>query len=345
MIKEEDIEYIRRRIKESARVLILFDDDPDGVSSYILLYKLCIEAKGICVKGKPILEKKYARKVEEYVPDLVIVLDKPLIEQEFLDSITQEVIWIDHHPLQDNKRVKYYNPRKDDPEDNRPTSYWTYQIAKNDVKNALWVAGMGTVGDWSTSLHEQLKQEYPDLLPEEITTAPQALFNSKFGKLSKILDFNLKGTTTQAMQSIKVLTRIETPEEVLNQTTPRGKYLYKKFTSINEKYEVIKKSIEIDETKFIVFRYQENKLAISSMLSNELLYEHPDKIILIIREKEEEVILSLRSATESIVDKLQIALKEVGGTGGGHDFACGASMRKDKLEEFLTIFKKQFKQQ
>lgn len=345
MIKEEDLEYIRKRIKESARVLIFFDDDPDGVSSYIQIYKLCIEAKGVCVKGKPILEKKYQRKVEEYSPDLVIILDKPLVEQEFLDGISQEVIWIDHHPLQDNKRVKYYNPRKEDSEDNRPTSYWAHQIVKNDLPDLLWIAGIGTIGDWSTSLNKEIKEKYPALLPEEINTAPAALFNSSLGKLSKILDFNLKGNTTQVMQSIKVLTRIEKPEEILEQTTPRGKYLYKKYAVINDKYEAIKKNVKISKSKFIIFKYQDNKLAISSMLSNELLYEHPDKIILIIREKDEEVILSLRSATEPIVDKLQVALQEVGGKGGGHDFACGASMNKDQLERFITIFKKQFKRQ
>ncbi len=345
MIKEEDIAYIRKRLQESAKTLIFFDDDPDGVASYLLIYKLCIDAKGICVKGKPVLEKKYARKVEEYVPDLVLILDKPLVEQEFIDSVTQEIIWIDHHPLQDNKRVKYFNPRKIDPEDNRPTSYWAYQVAKNNIKNPLWIAAIGTIGDWSDCLNEELKKEYPDLLPDNIKTPPQALFGSELGKLSKIVDFNLKGTTTQVMQSIKILTRIESPEEILKQTTPRGKYIYKKYATINEKYESIKKSVKKDKTKFIVFRYQENKLAISSMLSNELLYEHPDKIIIIIREKEEEAILSLRSATDPIVEKLQVALQEVNGKGGGHDFACGASMKKEELDRFLDIFKKQFKKQ
>ncbi|MFA6072615.1 MAG: DHH family phosphoesterase [Candidatus Woesearchaeota archaeon] len=339
MLTEDEIQYIRKRIKESSKPLFFFDDDPDGTTSFILLYKILNEGKGICVKGKPILEAAYVAKVEEYAPDLIVILDKPLVEQEFLDKVTQEVIWIDHHPLQDNKKVKYFNPRKHDLEDNRPTSFWAYQIAKDDVPNALWIAMIGIIGDWNILLKDELNLQYPELLPMNVTNPAEALFNTDIGKLARILEFNLKGTTTQVMQAIKTWTRIDDPYEILNQTTPRGKFIYKKFLDVSEKYDDIKKDIVVGEDKIILFKYFDTKLAISSMLSNELLYRYPDKITIIAREKNDELMLSLRSSKIKIVDKLQKALEGIRGYGGGHDLACGACVKKEDFDQFIENFR------
>lgn len=341
MITEEEIAYIRGKIKSAVRPLFFFDDDPDGVSSFALLYKISNDGKGVCVKGKPVLEHMYLKKVEEYVPDLIIILDKPMVEQEFLDGTNTEVIWIDHHPIQDNKKVKYFNPRKHNPEDTQPTSYWAYQIAKEDVPNCLWLAMIGIIGDWNMLLADELRKQYPELLSESIKTPAEALFNSDIGKLSRIIDFNLKGTTTQVMQSIKTLTRIEDPYEILNQTTSRGRFIYKKFISVNEKYEEIKSTIKVTEDNFIIFKYYDNKLAISSMLSNEFLYRYPDKITIIAREKNDEIMLSLRSGKIKIVDKLQKALEGINGYGGGHDLACGACVKREDFDKFIENLRKE----
>ncbi|MCC7574438.1 hypothetical protein KO361_02510 [Candidatus Woesearchaeota archaeon] len=338
MITEQEIQEIRTKLKESAKPLFFFDDDADGVTSFVMMYKLAGDGKGVCVKGKPTLEAEYIRKVEEYSPDRVFILDKPIVEQEFLDQVTQEVIWLDHHPVQDNKNVKYYNPRKKNDEDNRPTSYWAYQVCK-ELPEALWLAGIGVVGDWSLALKEELNKEYPDLLPENITSAPEALFKTKLGELVKIIDFNLKGTTTQVMQSIKILTRIESPYEILEQSSPKGKYLYKKYAAIKEKYDSLKKGVEVTEEPIIFFKYTDNKLAISSMLSNELLFENPDKIIIVAREKSNELMLSIRSTNINVSEILKESLTGTNGYGGGHDNACGACINKDGFETFMEDFK------
>ena len=343
MITTQEIETIREKLKESARPLFLFDDDADGVTSFVMMYKLVGDGKGICVKGKPVVETKYLRKVEEYSPDRIFILDKPIVEQEFLDEITQEVIWLDHHPLQDNKKVQYYNPRKNDENDNRPTSYWAYHICKEDVPEALWLAGIGVVGDWSLALKDELSKKYPELLPPTVKTAPEALFNTKIGKLVKIIDFNLKGTTTEVMKSIKTLTRIKNPYEILDQVTPQGKFLYKKFMSVNEKYEELKNSVEVKDDKIIFFKYTDNKLAISSMLSNELLHMHPDKIIIVAREKSDELMLSIRTTKLNIVPILEQSLIGIKGYGGGHDNACGACIKQTDFERFLEVFQENLK--
>jgi single-stranded DNA-specific DHH superfamily exonuclease len=348
MLTEEEIATIREKILTSERPLFFFDDDIDGTASFVILYKITGKGKGICVKGKPIVEEKYAKKVEEYDPDRIFVLDKPLLEQAFIDKALEgrdiEIIWLDHHPIQLNKHVQYYNPRKNIKEGDPvvPTSYMAYQIAKKYVEDTLWIAAIGTTGDWSTALLDETKKQYPDLMPENITKPDEALFATKLGELSRIINFNLKGPTTDVMKSIKTLTRIESPYEILDQTTPRGRFLFRKAQQITEKYLNLKKKIKTTDDKFIVFKYEDSKLALSSELSNEVLFEHPDKIIIICREKTNEIVMSIRSGTVKIVDKLKKALDGVEGYGGGHDMACGACMKKSDFPKFMEQFKHEF---
>lgn len=344
MIPKEDLEYIRAKIKESVRPLFFFDDDPDGVSAFTLLYKITGEGKGICVKGKPVLEQKYLQKIEEYSPDLIVVLDKPLIEQEFVDAVKQEIIWLDHHPVQNIKGVKYFNPRKNDPKDGSPTSYWAYQIAKDDVKNSLWIGMIGIVGDWHLLLADEFRKEYPKLLPKNINKPEEALFEAKIGTLVRIIDFNLKGTTSEVMKSIKILTRIEDPYEILDQKTPRGKFLYNKYLTVNKKYKEVLSEVKVSEDPLLIFKYHDGKLAFSSQLSNELQYLHRDKIVIVIREKADEMMMSLRSYSKNILEPLTEALKSTTGYGGGHDKACGACIKITEFDAFIKKFRESLKQ-
>ncbi len=339
MINRKDLDLLKKKVLESSRPIFFFDDDTDGLASFILLYKLAGDGKGVCVKGKPVLEESYARKVDEFMPDRVFVLDKPMVEQEFLDKVSQEVVWLDHHPLQDNKNVVYFNPKKGNPDDDTPTSYWAYQAVKNDVKGVLWIAMVGVLGDWNMSLADEFRKEYPDLLPENISEPDKALFNSKIGELVKIINFNLKGPTSEVMKAVKILTRLESPYEILEQSTPKGKFIYKKYLAVNEVYESLKSQVEVTKDRLVVFRYKDSKIAVSSDLSNELLYMHPEKVIIIAREKPGEVVMSIRSASVKVSSLLEKALVGIEGYGGGHEYSCGACVKKDSFEEFLERFR------
>ncbi|MCF7866725.1 DHH family phosphoesterase [Candidatus Woesearchaeota archaeon] len=344
MILEKDIDFIRKKIQSSVRPLFFFDDDADGVSSFIQLYALTGEGKGIIVKGKPVLEEKYARKVQEYSPDLVIILDKPLVEREFFDNVKQEIIWLDHHPVQEvPKRVNYFNPRIEDDKDNSPTSYWAYKIAKGTGKECLWKAMFGIVGDWHLLLADECFATYPYLLPKNITRAEDALFSTQLGKLVKIVNWNLKSSTTEVNKSIKVLTRIEDPYDILDQKSSKGRFIYKKFEHLNTQYDELLSSVVVTDDPFLVFRYDDSKLAISSELSNELLFLHPDKLIIVGRNVSDEIRLSLRAKNYNVLEMLNEALKKTTGYGGGHDKACGASIKQSEFDDFLSSLREQFK--
>ena len=59
-----------------------------------------------------------------------------------------------------------------------------------------------------------------------------------------------------------------------------------------------------------------------------MLYKYPKKVTMIARQNEERYILSIRSTKTKIPPILEKSLEGLDGFGGGHDFACGAGIKK-----------------
>jgi hypothetical protein len=333
-LSEKEILAIRKEIEYTKNPLYFFHDDPDGLASFLIFYRHIKEGKGIIIKTRPNIDLKFMRKVDEYQPDKIYILDIALVEQDFIDSVHVPIIWIDHHSVLERNGIKYYNPRKKDSADNIPVSTLSYDIIQED----LWIAMVGAVGDWTLPhFTDKFREEFPDLLPEDITTPPQALFTTPLGKLVKIFSFILKGTTKDAMKYVKVLTRIDSPYEILEQTSARGKFLYKRYHEINKDYQTLLDDIEKKSGKddMIVHTYPENKMSFTGDVTNELLFMHPDKVILVGRVIGGEVKCSLRSPKDIVInDKLANALVGLEGYGGGHEHACGVVVKE---EDFPTL--------
>jgi len=339
LIPDNQIKELRQALLNSARPLIFFDDDPDGLSSFLQFYKLNPESKGVVYKTAGPLDLKFLKKVDEYQPDTIFILDIPEVAQEFLDKVST-VYWVDHHTVAKQKNVHYYNPMiKSKGKDNRPISYWAQKI----TQNSLWKAMVGCIGDWfmPKDLIKGFRQQYPDLLPLNIKTLEQALFNSPIGTLARVFSFVLKGKTKSAMTCVKILTRINNPYEILQQTTPQGKYIWKKYKKIDILYQELKDSVKVTKDILILFVYCENRMSLTSDLSNEILYKNPDKFIIIGREKSGEIRCSLRSARYKVLPILENALKNVEGYGGGHIHACGANIKAQDFARFIKNIRKQ----
>jgi single-stranded DNA-specific DHH superfamily exonuclease len=338
MITDAEIKEFRTLLNESENPLFFFDDDEDGLCSFLVLWRHVKKGHGIVIKGPPSVPLNYLHIIQDYKADKLFILDKAKLEQEFIDHAKIPIIYLDHHPLQDIKGVKYYNPLKNDPNDSRPTSYWAYQITKEN----LWIAIVGMVGDWHIPEEEliEFKKLYPELLPKELT-AGEILFNSKLGELAKIFNFCLKGPTKSSLQCIKVLTRVETPYEILNQTTPRGKFIFKHYEKINKRYtkrltDALKTKTD---SKLLIYTYPPDNDSFTSMISNELIHKNPDKTILVAKIKYDHVNISFRSKTVDLPNIINQALEGLEGYGGGHKEAAGAHIKKHDFEEFLNRIK------
>ncbi|MBI2650146.1 DHH family phosphoesterase [Candidatus Woesearchaeota archaeon] len=340
VLSKVQIQQIRDHLDSCKNPLFFFDDDQDGLCSFLQLYRYKKEGKGIIVKTTPKLGSIFVRKVEEYQPDKIFILDLAVVEQDFLDEMKAPVIWIDHHGPFERSNVKYFNPRISNWEDNHPTSYMCYQVVQQD----LWIATIGCVADWfMPPFLDDFKKEFPDLIEKQYKSPGDIIYNSKLGHLIRIFSFVLKGKTNDVMKCIKVLTRIKSPYEILNQETAQGKLIYKRYEQVNKLYEPLLKDVlrtaEKTKDNFVIFTYKDDKTSFTSDLGNEAIYRFPNKIVLIAREKNEEMKCSLRSSKIILPPLIEKALAGLEGYGGGHEHACGLNIKTHHFEEFVKRFR------
>ena len=334
------LKEIHQQIQDSVNPIIFFDDDPDGLASFLLIKKHFNKGRGIPIKSSPKLDELYLRKIEEFHPDLIIVLDKPVITQDFVDQIKVPLIWIDHHPVQNIKGVKYFNPLLLDEKDIRPTSYWCYKLTEENP----WIAMVGIIADWSLADLGEFSAKYPDLILNE-KTSEKIIYYTPLGRLVRIFAFILKGKTSDIMKLISILSKIDSPYELLNKETPRAKYVMKHVEKIEKKYNVLlEKAMKSKQKgKLFLFIYPSKEFSFTSELSNEILSKTSKDIIIIGRRKEKEVILSIRSNYKSkyVLPKIiEESLIGVQGYGGGHPYACGAHISLEDYDKFIENFKK-----
>jgi oligoribonuclease NrnB/cAMP/cGMP phosphodiesterase (DHH superfamily) len=353
MITKSELKELRDELLSSKKPILFFDDDNDGLCSFLLYYRFLKdhtdEIKGIILKTSPELDGEiFVRKVDEFNPDKIFVLDKAMISQGFLDSVHRKVIWLDHHPLVDRKHVTYYNPLKHKSkkflEDNRPTSYWAYKTIEKDRPQDMWIAAVGVVSDWHIpDFLKKFLQKYPDMLPEgfKFTNPGDILYGgTRLGELCRIIYFNLKFASNDAMVSAKILSRIDDPYEILDQTTPQGKYIYKQYKKFNSIYQRIKSDLKLDDTRLVLFEYSD-QYSITSELSNELIYAYPDKLVVIARKKNDSMICSFRGANLNVRGILEKALVGINGSGGGHEHACGGNIPVEDWPRFLENLRRE----
>ncbi|MBI2668090.1 DHH family phosphoesterase [Candidatus Woesearchaeota archaeon] len=337
MIPNKDILEIKNFLEKSENPLFLFDDDVDGLSSYLLLKKHIDKGNGIIVKTSPNLNINFLSRIQSYKPDFIFILDKPLVDQELIDKINVPMIWIDHHGPYERKGIKYYNPRLKNKKDGRPTSYWCYQV----VKENMWIAMVGCVGDYFLpEFTKEFSKKYPRLINK--FKLDEIKFNSELGKLVKIISFMLKGKIDEVNKFIEILSEINDPDEILNMTTKRGKEIYQKYDRINKIYlKLLNDSLNsATKDKLLLHLYNPSSITFNEELANELIYKFPKKIVIVGREKEGMMRLSLRSrrlVLPKIIDK---ALKGLNGMGGGHEHACGVKVAKEDFPEFIERIKK-----
>lgn len=349
MLTEKEILELRDALRTSKRPIIFFDDDTDGLSSFLLFYhyakNYAEDVRGIIVKSSPMLKDEiYSRRIEEYQPDKVFVLDKPMMHQDFIDKVKVPIYWLDHHPMQSNTKVHYFNPLRHkakgfDP-DNRPTTYWAFKVVE-EPKDLMWIAMVGCIGDWFIpEFYKEFIKEYPDLWDKKlkIRNPGTVLHETRQGMLCRIIQFNMKGTTKEIQDAIRVMKKVKNPYDIIDKRTPEGKFIYKHFEKVNTVYERIKSKVKIGTEKVIVFIYDDSYV-LTGDLSNEIQYYNPDKLIVISREKVDDMICSLRSENLNVREILEKSLIGIEGYGGGHDHACGCSVKKKDFDRFVENLK------
>lgn len=330
---------IKEELDSCKNPLFLFHDDTDGLCSFMQLYHYKKEGHWAIVKSRPLISEAFLRKVMEYEPDKIFVLDVAEIEHNFAEQAKRQIVWIDHHEPLEVDNVKRFNPRLDNPPENIPASVLCYNALDKTPEAMPWLAMAGAVGDWHLpTWKEDFCRKYPALLDNSVTKPEVALFEAPIGKLAKVLQFVIKGQMKDVRKNIAALLKIKDPFEILNQTTETGAYIYRRFATVNKGYEELWNELQKQKSadKLLVFAYTEDKTSFTGELATEAIYRYPEKIIIICREKSGEMRCSLRSSGIQILPLLKKALVGIQGYGGGHEYACGAGIKKEDFQRFVN---------
>ena len=338
-LTQKQYEQIKGELDDCRNPIYFFDDDCDGLCSFLLLYRYKKEGHGIVVKTHPKLDMQLIPKIDEYQSDKAFVLDVAHLEQEFIDSCKVPVVWVDHHGPFERRNIRYFNPRISKNDDNIPTTFMCYKAVMQD----MWIAMVGSIADYYIpDFIDEFRKEYPDLIGSK-KTVTDIYFGTKLGTLIKIFSFSLKGKSNEAMRNIKILTRIGSPYEILNQETAQGRFIFRRYENIKKLYDGLLEEALAEKSKdnFLVFTYTDEKMSFTGDLANELLYRFPDKLIIVGRKKEDDIRMSIRSSKVKIPPMLEKALVGLQGYGGGHEYACGANVKERDFKEFVERLKKQ----
>lgn len=199
-------EQARDLILAAKRPIVFFDDDADGVASFLVTQRVLGMTFYAPVKKRPNLGSTLAGIATQLAADLKIVLDVAELEDEFLEP-APKTVWVDHHDAQDPRGAVYVNP-KTRGEESVPTSV----LVRDLLGGPAWIAAVGSVADYHVpAFIEEVRDAYPSLVPA-FESVEDLVFSSPLGELALIFETCVKGTVPEARRKLYLLRRVVEPD-------------------------------------------------------------------------------------------------------------------------------------
>jgi single-stranded DNA-specific DHH superfamily exonuclease len=344
MLSEKQIFEIREHLARAQNPVIFYDNDVDGLCSYVLLRRFLGRGKGVAVKSHPDINPNYARKVQELGGDYVFVLDRHSLGKEFVDEIKNlqiPIVWIDHHDVEDvnydYENIFYFNPMKNKKRSNEPTTYLIYKTTNK--KEDLWIALMGCVADhYLPKFSKDFAKKYPEYWGKNIKKPFDAYYSTGLGRFAKSLSFGLKDTITHVVQLQNFLINVRNPSDIELELDSSSAFA-KKYKEIYKKYSVLlEKAKNCVEDGIVFFNYG-GDMSMSSDIADYLSHIFEEKVIVVAYSSGPITNISMRG--KNVRKMLLQIIDELGkGTGGGHEEAVGARIETKDLEMFRELIGK-----
>ncbi len=276
--------------------------------------------------------------------DLVFFIDIPADQQSsqlIRLSNKANIVIIDHHKTtidMNNKSIIHYYPAIMGVKKYYPSSKQVY-----DLFNGIdWMACIGIIGDYGGKQWREFinkvhkKYGFKECVDENC-------FDSPFAKYDQLISAArmIKGDKG----CIKVLRTLINSSD-FNDFKNKVIDLEEWSKEVDDYINYIKKDYEqnkeeVNDTVF--YELNNPRYRIGSALSTIISTEHPNKTIIIMVERGENTNINLRRQDGKIRvnDLATKCAQQVGGTGGGHDKASGATIRTEYKEEFKECIKKE----
>ncbi len=342
MLSESKCKEIREHLEKSQNPVFYYDNDADGLCSFLIFSRFLGRGRGIAVRSYPGLNVSYAQKARELGADAVFILDKPILEPEFLKALKElllPVIWIDHHELQGKsfeaeQSFFSYNPIYGEPKSSEPVTYWAQRICRR--KEDIWIAVMGCIADHHLpDFAEDFARQHPELWGKNIIKPFDAYYRTEIGKLAQALNFGLKDSTTNVVHLQQYLIKCMFPSEVLADV-PGNAQFRNTYTRLYARYSSLLQQALLCKQGALVFFSYGGDTSMSSELSNELVYRFSDCVICVAYTNAGITNISLRG--DNVHDILTCILpKLTNATGGGHLRAVGVRIQSAELPKFCEL--------
>lgn len=344
MLSVNQCNELRDHLQRAQNPLFYYDNDADGLCSFLLFARYLGRGKGVAVRSYPDLNASYARKAVELGADVVFILDKPIVSPEFISALRElaiPVIWIDHHALITTSNpelfesVSRYNPLEGEESSNEPVTYWAQQVCGR--MEDIWIAVMGCIADhYLPDFAQSFAKEYPELWGKGIKKPFDAYYKTEIGTIARALNFGLKDSVSHVVKLQQYLLTCTSPSAVFADVSGNA-HFRATYGKLMKRYEgLLREALQTREGNLLFFTYG-GETSMSSELSNELVYRSQGCYIVVAYSNAGITNLSLRGENvramlERILPKLTHA------SGGGHADAVGARISSGELALFRELF-------
>lgn len=329
-----------KAIKPNDSVVIIFNNDADGMCSCVLLSLFLdnfvkIENKPFIIPQPMPMDKNLIQRIQTTLPTKLIFLDLAADQQQNMlkrFSGICNILIIDHHQVTKNmnsKTITHHNPRFKNSKIYQSTAYLTYKICSEltDMSDYLWIAAVGMVADYnlddSGDLVEAAKKKY------RITELRDSI-------ISKIAEMISASRATRALSNEEIVNII-----IITKNPDDFPEANDKLIDSYKKIETEIMAIMIDTEKSsekigkIIFYNIKSKFNLRSDISTRISEKYPDKLVVIYEISGNRVKLSARNQKNIDVGKiLEKASEKMDASAGGHDKAAGATLNIKDWEAF-----------
>ncbi len=340
MLSSTQLDELRSLLERSQNPVFLYDNDADGLCSYVLLRRYLDRGKGIAVRTHPDIDKGYAHKAQSLGADLVVVLDCPFLGTDFVNELSEggiPIVWIDHHlvdsPHYTHANVNVFNPTRSDMPSEEPVTYWCYRLTQR--ADDMWIALMGCIADhYLPSFASDFALRRPELWKKGITRPFEAYYDTELGKLAHAIGFGLKDSVTHVVYLQNFIIGCSSPEDLFHELESSSSFALK-YKDIKKRYDVLLADALAGTYDSVVFYRYGGTLSISADLANELSYRYSSKPVIVAYVLGSVCTMSIRGS--GVRDALESLLPSFADSkGGGHPDAVGARINSEDLDRFVT---------
>lgn len=310
-MKEDAVNFLKNL---KSKVKIISHRDTDGICALAILLNF-LERHGIEEEHEFV--EACIDKLE--LAENMIFLDISL--DNISKFITTHTLVIDHHPYSKKiENIVFYNPREIEPQAYIPTSYLIYEVISEieNIEEMRWIAAVGVLGDRG-DLNSEFCRDFVNYFKNK----------DKLELVSKyIFSADLVDHDYGIEKALQIIRKSKTPEEVLN-----NGYLKSCYEEIQREILNSKKKVEREDN--VIFVEVNSRYNLKSIIAHNLLEKYKNIIVIAYSLRDNYYHISGRTNMNINIGKIFSEVAKIcGGTGGGHEKAAGARIKKDKLELF-----------